>query len=116
MKTTLLEVGKKAIFLQFFENSLNSIDVSLAWVFGLDEDVIEINNDKNIKFLGQDLVNKALEAGQCVEQPKKHYLVLEMAVSSPVSHLLFIAFFHPHLMINKYEVNLGEVFYSTSSI
>ena len=40
--------------------------MSLAWIFGVDEDIIEINNDKNIKFLGQDLVNIALEADRYV--------------------------------------------------
>ena len=78
METTLLEVGKKAVFPQFLENPSNGIDVSLAGVLGVDENVIEVNNDKDIKFLGQDLVNVALEAGWGVGEPKRHYLVLEM--------------------------------------
>ena len=80
MKMTFLEVGKKAIFPQFLKNPSNGIDVSLAWVFGIDEDVIKVNNDEDIKFLGQDLINIALKAGRCVGQPKKHYLILEVAV------------------------------------
>ena len=66
METAFLEVGKKAVFPQFFENQSNGIDVNLALVLGVDEDIIEVNNDKNIEFLGQDLVNIALEAGQCI--------------------------------------------------
>ena len=66
METTFLEVGKKAVTPQFLENSSNGVDVSLALVLGVDEDVIEVNNDENIEFLGQDLVNIALEAGRCV--------------------------------------------------
>ena len=110
METTLLEVGKKAVFPQFLENSLDGIDGSLAWVLGVDDNVIEINNDKDIEFLGQDLVNVALEAGRGVGQPKRHYLVLEVAISSPESHLPFIALFYPHLMVSTREVKLGESF------
>ena len=63
METAFLEVGKKAVFPQFLKNPSNGIDVSLTWVFRIDDDVIKVNNDKDIKFLSQDLVNIALEAG-----------------------------------------------------
>ena len=66
MKTTLLELGKKAVFLQFLNNPLNDIDVSLAWVFGVDEEVINVNSDENIKFLRHNLVNIALETSRFV--------------------------------------------------
>ena len=89
---------------------MNHIDVSLARVLGVDENVIEINNNEDIKFLSQDLVNIALKAGQCVEQPKKYYLILKVAVLSLESCFLFIAFFYPYLMVSTHEVKLGELF------
>ena len=107
------EVGKKAVFPQFLKNPSNAVNVSLAWVLGVDKDGIEINNDKDIEFLGQDLVNIALEAGRCIGQPKRHYLVLEVAVSSLESRLPFIALFYGHLMVSTCEVELGESFCST---
>ena len=111
MKTAFLAVGKKTIFPQFLKNSSNGVNRSLALVFGVDEDVIEINNDKDIEFLGHDLINIALEAGRCVRQPKRHYFVLEIAVSSLESRFPFIALFYPHPMISTCEVKLGESFY-----
>ena len=111
METAFVEVGKKTVFPQFVKNPLNGIDVSLAWILCINEDVIKVNNDKNIKFLSQDLVNIALKAGRCVGQFKKHYLVLELAVSSLESRLPFITLFYPHPMVNTREVKLGESFY-----
>ena len=110
VKTTVFKIGKKAIFQQFLENPSNGINVRLAWVLGIEEDVIKVNNNKYIKFLGQDLVNIALEAGQCVRQPKRYYLILEVAVSSLESRFLFIALFYPYLMVSTYEVKLSELF------
>ena len=110
MKITLLKFGKKAVFPQFFENPLNDIGVSLAWVLGIDEDIIEVNNDKDIKFLGQDLVNIALEAGWCVEEPEKHYLVLEVVVLSLKGRFLFIALFYLHIIVSTCEFELDESF------
>ena len=110
MKTTLLDIDKKTIFSQFLENSLNDSNVSFAWVFGVDKDVIKVNNDKNMKFVGHDFVNIALETGRCIGQPKRHYSVHEVPVSSPENRLPFIALFYPHPIINTREVELGELF------
>ena len=107
---TLFEVGKKAVFPQFLKNLSNGIEVSLAWVFVVDEDVIEVNNDEDIEFLGQNFINIALEASRCVGKPKKHYLVFKVAVSSPEDRFLFIAFFYPHLIVSTCEVKLSKLF------
>ena len=40
MKTTLFEVGKKAVFPQFVQHLSDSIDVSLACILAVDQDVI----------------------------------------------------------------------------
>ena len=52
MKTTLFEVGKKAVFPQFVQHPAESIDVSLAYIFGVDYDIIKVNNYENVKFFG----------------------------------------------------------------
>ena len=66
MEMTFLEIGKKAVSPQFLENPLNVVNVSLAWVLGVDEDIIKVNNYKDIEFLGQDLINIALKAGRYI--------------------------------------------------
>ena len=67
MEIIVFEFGKKAVSPQFLENPSNGVDVSLASVLSVDEDVIKVNNDKDIEFLGQDLVYIALESGRCIE-------------------------------------------------
>ena len=101
---------------QFFKNLSNGIDMSLAWVFSINEDIIEINNNKNVSLFGKDLVNVILKAGQYIEKPKKHYVVLKVAVSSAKSYFPFNAFFNPHIMLTTYEVGLGKLFGLTKSI
>ena len=87
--------------------------MSLALVFSVDENVIEVKNYKNIEFLGQDLVNIALEASRYVGQLQRHYLILEMAVSSLESRLLFIALFYPYSMLSTHKIKLDKLFGST---
>ena len=47
--------------LQNIQHLLHGLFVTLAWIFGIDENVIQVNNDKNIGFFGQDLIDITLE-------------------------------------------------------
>ena len=50
MKTTLFQVGKQAVFPEFSEDPPDSFHVNLAGVFGVNQDVIKVHDDENIKF------------------------------------------------------------------
>ncbi len=65
----------------------------------LDENVIEVYNNKNIELLCQDLIDIALKRGWCVGQVQMHYLVLEVAAMGPEGCFLIIAFSNPHPMV-----------------
>ena len=84
--------------------------MGLAWVFSKDKNIIQINNDKNIKLFDQNLIDVTLEAGWCVRKPKKYYLVLKVAVSNPEDRLPFIALFYLYSMVSTCKVELGKLF------
>ena len=67
MKTTLFEFSKKAVFPQFVQHPSDSIDVSLACILGLDQDVIQVNDHENVEFFGQDFIDITLEASWCIQ-------------------------------------------------
>ena len=98
------------MFSQFFENQSNGINVGLALVLGIDENIIRINNNENIKFFGQDLIDIILETGWYIRELQRHYLVLKVAESSPEGFFPFIAFFYPYLMISTREIELAKLF------
>ena len=56
-----LQIGIQPIFLQNNQNPLNHINIDLSKVLIINKNVIQIYDDKNIEFLGQDLVNIALK-------------------------------------------------------
>ena len=101
------------MFPQFFENPSNGIDVGLAWVFNIDDNIIYINNNKNIELSSQDFIDITLETSLYVEKPKNNYLVLEVAISSTEGRILFIALFYPYLIVSTREIELGKLFGST---
>ena len=87
------------MFSKFSEDLPDSFHVTLASVFAINLDIIEIQDDENIKFFYWDFVNIALEAGRRIGKTKKYDLVLKMAVLYLESFFLFVIFLNSHLMI-----------------
>ena len=58
--------------------------------FAIDENIIEVNYNKDIKFFCQNFINVVLKYGQYVNQAKRHYLIFEIAVTGPENYFLFI--------------------------
>ena len=87
---------------------MHRLDVAFFFVFGVDKDIIQIHNNKDIKRFRKDLIDIALEYCRNVGQFKKYYLILEMTVSSPESSFLLISFVNSHPMIGIGEVKLGK--------
>ncbi len=83
--------------------------ILFAFALGVDKDVIEVHYHKNAELFCQDLVDIGLERGRCVGQSKKHHLVLKMAIVGFESHLLFVSFPNPHLMVGISQIELGEM-------
>lgn len=90
--------------------------MTLAWIFSIDEDVIQVDDDKNVKLLGQDLIDVASKANRYIKETERHDLVLEMAVSSLKSRLPFIAFFNSHPIIGAGEIQLGKLLRMTQLV
>ena len=80
-----------------------------AFILGINEDVIKVHYYKNVKLFCQNLVDIVLERGRCVNQSKRHHLVLEIAIASFEGRLLFIAFLNLYLMVGIGQIKLNEM-------
>ena len=61
MESTLLWVGIQRELPELFQNLLYACDVSISVIISVNEDVIQINNDKDVELLSEDLVDVSLE-------------------------------------------------------
>ena len=64
----------------------------LFFACNVNQNVIEVHNNKNIKFFYQDIIDIALESSRCISQSKIHHLILKMVIIDSKNCLLFIAF------------------------
>ena len=76
----------------------------LAWILDVDQDVIQIHHNKDIKLFSKDLVDIALKASGCVGKTKGYYLILKVAVFGAKDYLLLVTFSDFHLMVGISQV------------
>ena len=80
----------------------------LARIFDIDQNVISIYHNKDIKLLSKDLIDIASKTSWYIEKAKKHDLVLQVAVSGVKNNLLLIVFLDFLPMIGTSEIQLGK--------
>lgn len=78
---------QKDYFSSVFKNLSKGIDVESTWVFYIDKNIIQKNNNTNIKFFGQDLIYIILKIGQRIGKRKKYYLAIQISISSLESRI-----------------------------
>ena len=59
------------------------LNVRLSRILNIDQYVIQIYNNKNIKLFSQNLVDVSLEGGRSIREAKKYDLIFEITISSP---------------------------------
>lgn len=84
------------------------IDVQRAKILSIDQDIIQIQYHRDVKFLGGDFVEVSLEASWCIKQIKRHNLVFKVSVSDTKDYFPVISFSNSHQMINIIEIQLGK--------
>ena len=95
---------------------MHCLDVAFALIFGIDEDIIQIYNDKDIELFRKDIIDISLECCQSNSQSKKHYLIFEVTISGPENSLPLISFANSHPVMGTGEVELGKPPCSPQSI
>lgn len=81
----------------------------LFGLLGIDQDIIQIHYNENIALLSKNLIDVALETGQCVGKSKGHNLILEVIISSINDHFLLVTLLTFYLMISISEIWLSKL-------
>ena len=87
---------------------MHCLDLAFALIFGVDENITQIHNEKDIEFFCEDLIDIALEHCRSIGQSKIYYLIFEVAVFGLKSSLPLISFANSHPVIGTGEVKLGK--------
>lgn len=78
------------------------LHVRLACVLNIDQNIVQIHNNKDVKLFSKIFINIALKTGRGIRNSKRLDLILKMAVPDTKNSLLFIAFSNFHLIVGTY--------------
>ena len=87
--------------------------MTISVIISVDQNVIQIYNDKNVKFLGKNLDDISLEAYWYVCQTKKHHLILKVTLLGPECGFPLVFFADFHSMVGTSELELSQLFSSS---
>src|SRR5882672_723591 len=106
MELAFVCTGKKSISAELSEYFLNMSFV-LGNVVGIDEDVIQVDDDYDVDHIREDVIHKSLKSCWCISKPFRHYQPLERTISGLECSLPFVSRCNPDKMVCMSEVNFG---------
>ena len=109
MKLTLLQVGIYQVFPELLQNSPYACDMTILGIISVNQNVVQIHNDKNVELLSKNLIDKSLEAYKYVDSLEKHHLVLGVTVLNPECGLLLDLFVYSYSKVCTDEISLDKL-------
>jgi hypothetical protein len=78
-------------------------------IFGINEDIIQIDNNTYVQHIHKNAIDKALESGQSISESFRHNQPLIRAIVPLESSFPLISFHYPDKMIGRMEVYFGVI-------
>ena len=106
MKFAFICTGEKAIRVESAEYFPDMLFM-LGKVVGIDQYVVQINNDINVYHICEDVIHELLKSCRSISKAFWHYQPLERSVSSPEGSLLFVSCCNVNQMVHVPEVDFS---------
>ena len=90
MELAFVCMGKKSVSAESAKHFSNVVFV-LGNIVGIDEDVIQVNDDNDVDHVREDVVHESLEGCECISKPFRHYHPLERTVMGSECSLPFVS-------------------------
>jgi hypothetical protein len=111
IKRALVRVNHEAVLSEACKHQLD-MTVMLAWVSGVDEQVVQVDNQKHIMHIFEYVVHERLEGRGGVGETKGHHIILKAA--KPTSEggfpLIALTYAHQVVSVRKVEARVNAGF------
>jgi len=105
VELALVSLGIETVLVEAVEDFLDVCQM-LFWVVGVDEDVIQVDNYRDINHIGEDVIHEPLESSWGIGEPFGHDQPLEGSVVGLECHFPLVPGCDAHQVVRMPEVNL----------
>lgn len=109
MKSRVFQIYVQAIFLKLIWYLIYKINMWLAIIVGIDQNIIQIHHNKNTKLFSKNYLDIAFKIGGYIRKTKKHDLIFKMTIFGVKNRLLLVIFSDFYLKIYTSQVQLCEL-------
>ena len=106
VKFTFIFMGEKAVSAESAEYFLD-VSFVLRKVIGIDQYVVQIDNDINVYHIREDVIHEPLKSCRSISKAFRHYQPLKGSVTSLEGGLPFISCCNANQMVHVPEVDFG---------
>jgi len=106
MELAFVCTGKKSVSSESSEY-FPDMGFVLGNVVGVDEDVVQVDDDYDVDHIHEDVIHESLESCWCISKPFRHYQPLEGTITGSECSLPFVSSRNPDKMIRVPEVDFG---------
>ena len=105
MEGTLISVGIKSMLSEY----LSDMFLVVVKIIGVDQNVVQINENAYIQEIGENDIHKMLKSGRGIGKSEGHNTPLKRAIASVEHGFPFVTFTDLDKMIGMPEIDFGEV-------
>lgn len=80
----------------------------LGHIFGIDEDIVEVDDDTNVEEVAENIIHEALKSGGGVRKSEGHDEPFKRAIASAESGLPLFTISNTNKVISMSKVDFGE--------
>ena len=106
MEFALVTAGVKSVFPESPEDFADVFPVS-AGVVGVDEDVVQIDDNTNVQEISEDLIDEALKRCRRIGKSERHYRPFVGSIAGPKGRFPLISGSNPDKVIGVPEIDFA---------
>lgn len=106
VEIAFLGFAEEVVRAKSFEHFADMLNM-LVRIVGIDEDIVEVNHDVDVKEVGENVVHEGLKSGRSIGETERHNEIFICTIASAECGFPLVASSNSDIAISDAEIELG---------